>query len=109
MSLSDLLHSKKEKHKQILKNILGALEWEKRQLLNNGSYNLSNIVVRTRLLLVSTRPMTEYSPIKTRKYPGDIPQFSKLLQKIKRKIINTIATIWRETVRGNFSFDIICS
>ena len=52
LSLSDLLHSKKEKHKQILKNILGALEWEKRQLFNNGSYNFSNIVVRTRLLYI---------------------------------------------------------
>ena len=77
--------AKKEKQKQILKNILGALEREKRQLFNIGSYNLSNIVVRTRLLLVSTRPMTEYSQIKTRKYPGDIPQFQNCCSKKKER------------------------
>lgn len=76
--------AKKEKHKQILKNILGALEREKRQLFNNGSYNLSNIVVRTRLLLVSTRPMSKYSQIKTRKYPGDIPQDQNCCSKKKK-------------------------
>ena len=52
--------------------------------------------------------MTEYTPVKTREYPSDIPQISNVAKNIWR-ITNTIASIWLQkyawiSVLGHYLF-----